>query len=320
MKILVIGTGSIGTRHINNLLKLGVRPVLYSCSGLRKFKELDYIDSLIVQEFDGIIICSKTSQHEEHIAFALQCSRNIFIEKPLLMKLDEFASWGGLVNPEHYIETGFMLRLHPQVKQIKEIIESDNLGRLLHCKLNVGQHLKFWRPNVDYVDSYSAKATEGGGVLNDLSHELDLARFFCGTYRSFSAQILSGSVINIDSEASADVISIHNNGIQSNVHLDYLNLAYTRDSQFIFEKGSVFWNYATAKLQVFDNEGAVTLSQSMSNFDRNDMYEDYVQHFLNNIKNGGKNTVSDLEDGLEIVKLINVIKKENVDEGLRNRG
>ena len=73
-----------------------------------------------------------------------------------------------------------MLRYHPHVKKIKEIIDSNLLGKAYSARFEFGSHLPFWHPWEDYRVSYASKAELGGGVINTIAHELDLIQYFFG--------------------------------------------------------------------------------------------------------------------------------------------
>ena len=75
---------------------------------------------------------------------------------------------------------GFQLRYHPGFLRAKAWLGEGRIGRALGLSARVGQYLPDWRPDQDYRESYSAKPGLGGGVIFDLTHELDLASAFIG--------------------------------------------------------------------------------------------------------------------------------------------
>ena len=100
MKALVVGTGSIGTRHINNLIKLGinVKAFSYRDSKITSFydnKKISYLSTIedaLSEESDFVVIANTTEKHIEIALKAAFLSKHIYIEKPLsnsLRGLDE---------------------------------------------------------------------------------------------------------------------------------------------------------------------------------------------------------------------------------------
>jgi predicted dehydrogenase len=85
----------------------------------------------------------------------------------------------------------------------------------------VGQYLPSWRPEVDYRVSYSAKKEEGGGVLRDLSHELDLLNFLFGEWRELIACTGKKSSLEINSEDSINVLGVMKNEASFQISMNY---------------------------------------------------------------------------------------------------
>ena len=83
---------------------------------------------------------------------------------------------------------------------IFNIINSKKIGQILHVQVDCGSYLPDWRKGTDYRESVSAKAELGGGVLLELSHELDYIRWFFGEMISISANIQNSGTLGIDVE------------------------------------------------------------------------------------------------------------------------
>ena len=73
IKLLVVGTGSIGKRHIKNAITLGISPNnIYAVDTQKRLNEVKKLgliklfknfDHALKEEFDAAIICSPTSLH-----------------------------------------------------------------------------------------------------------------------------------------------------------------------------------------------------------------------------------------------------------------
>jgi predicted dehydrogenase len=99
------------------------------------------------------------------------------------------------------VESGFMLRLHPNLLWLKSFLEAGELGDLFYCRAAVGQYLPDWRPSQDYRMSYSASATCGGVIL-DLVHELDLVTWLFGPIEAVHAMTARTECLEIDRRPS----------------------------------------------------------------------------------------------------------------------
>lgn len=201
MKALVIGYGSIGSRHARILSELGCRVAVVTAredaDAPLRFASV----SGAVSEFapDYAVIATETARHGEGIA---QLARSGFrgtllVEKPLCplpCALPPSAFQG--------VYVAYNLRFHPLVQRLRELLASEEI---LSVQAYVGQYLPLWRPGRDYREVYSADKGAGGGVLRDLSHELDLLNWLLGGWQRLVAVGGRFSRLEIDSD---DIFSI----------------------------------------------------------------------------------------------------------------
>lgn len=194
-RALVIGYGSIGARHARIVSELGFRtsvlsgrqvdfPVVYA----------DLAEALQVEKPSYVVIANATGQHFPTLSelSRLGYGGTVLIEKPLFeRKLDipEDASFTAFV--------AYNLRFHPVIQHLKALLRTEEM---LTVYAYVGQYLPDWRPGRDYRLSYSASAEQGGGVLRDLSHELDYLLWLLGGWKSVAAQGGHFSSLEINSD------------------------------------------------------------------------------------------------------------------------
>ena len=165
MKILVCGVGSIGERHINNLISLGYEEIILyrsSNSKLRSIKNnLQTFSDLSIALKEKPDIALITNPTSLHIDTAIECAKancHLFIEKPLSNNLNKVDVLSNLVSEKKLVcMVGFMYRYHPLIKKIKSIIDGMSLGELIHIRSTWGEYLPDWHPWEDYRTSYAAK-------------------------------------------------------------------------------------------------------------------------------------------------------------------
>ena len=132
MKILICGVGSIGERHINNLISLGYTDIILyrtSNSELRTlsgdFEVYDSLDEALSQKPAIAFITNPTSLH---LSTAIKCASagcDLFVEKPLSHNIKNVDTLNQIVIKKDLVcMTGFMYRYHPLIKKMKEIISS----------------------------------------------------------------------------------------------------------------------------------------------------------------------------------------------------
>ena len=200
MKALVVGHGSIGSRHARILGELGCQVAVVTSRDAAVEPRFESI-ATAVREFmpDYTVIATETSRHTQGMAELANCGFRgmLLVEKPL--------SHTSCDMPPTFFRSCFVaynLRFHPLFQRLRELLAPENI---ISVQAYVGQYLPLWRPGRDYRGVYSADKEAGGGVLRDLSHELDLLNWLLGGWQKLTALggHFSGLEINSD-----DVFSI----------------------------------------------------------------------------------------------------------------
>lgn len=182
IKVVVVGYGSIGKRHVRNLMALGVCPFVVSAYPEKsdKIKFLKSIDECT--DMDFAIICTPTAYHSKDFTLLvnkLKC-KSILIEKPITDKLKEAVTIRSIAEKNGVnVFVAYNLRFIRAFELIKEYVKRYKKDIRI-VKIHAGQYLPDWRPYKDYRLSYSSHRALGGGVDLDLSHEIDYMLWFFG--------------------------------------------------------------------------------------------------------------------------------------------
>ena len=99
--------------------------------------------------------------------------------------------------------TAYNLRFQPSLQEFRKQIKQQRIGKILSVRVEVGQYLPNWRPESDYRKGVSAQKKLGGGVLLELSHEIDYISWIFGDYKWVKAHISKQSNLEIDVEDTA---------------------------------------------------------------------------------------------------------------------
>lgn len=313
MRVLVAGTGSVGRRHIANLCRLGCEVVAYSYRG--RVPEIEGVSTPIsvVTEMDegwgskpdALVVANST---ELHLEVALEAARqgiHLYIEKPLSISLEGVRELTDLVQAkELVVEAGFMLRFHPNLVWMKDFLDSGQLGELMYLRAAVGQWLPDWRPGTDYRLGYSADPGKGGGVIFDLIHELDLVNWLGGRVIDVAAMARDTRLLEIQSEAIAQIGLRLESKALAQVHLDYVRPVYGRTLEIVGHRGVLRWDYSQGTVTLGESDGSVRVVHSCpSGFDRNTMFLMAMAHFLRRISDSSVSPVSSLKDGIESLRV-----------------
>jgi len=154
MRFVVIGGGSIGKRHLNNLYILGYEDIYcYKREMSKEFeienkcKVITSVDSLKDIQPDVILICNPTSMHGEWVKIGQSINAHIFVEKPLVHSKEELEDIKlKLSGYDKVFFIGFMLRYHPLVHKIKTLLNDNAIGRIYNARLEFGSWLPYWHP------------------------------------------------------------------------------------------------------------------------------------------------------------------------------
>ena len=312
MKLAVLGCGSIGQRHISNLLALG-ESELIACDVSIEARQatattfgVETVPTLAdVWDWgpQAVLITAPTNMHIRLAQEAANHGAHLFIEKPLshsiegIETLSDEADRRGLITM-----VGCNMRFHPGPATVKRTLESGVVGEVLSSRIQTGSYLPRWRSQQDYKTSYSASQESGGAIL-DCIHEIDLATWYLGPAELMGSACLSASSLGLKTDGLAEILLRHETGALSSVHLNFVQRDYKRACQIIGTEGTIYWDFIRKTVQVFDTSG--NLAEEIPEADGwhlNQMYVDELEHFRDSAALG-KETVNPLSNGLAVLKI-----------------
>ena len=310
-KILVIGAGSIGQRHIQCLKELDV-PDVYVCEPVEKniqqvctkFKISGTFSTLkqaLKNDYEGTVVCVPNHFHAEVAVPVIEKKLPILLEKPVETNLAAAYKIKEAVDKHKVIcQIGYCLRFSDALMYIHNLLYSGALGKIFSADLIIGQYLPDWRPGTDYRKVYSAKKNEGGGVCLDISHELDYFRWFFGEPAQVHSFVNKISNLEIDAEDIAETIVTTESGIIGRIHLDYLSRAAKRTLSIVAEKGNIEFDFITGMLKTYDADDKFWKCRQY-NAERNIIYKRQLQHFMDCVKTGHKPLI-DIDDSIKTLE------------------
>jgi len=309
MRFLICGVGSIGERHIRNLLSLGYDDIiLYRNRNKplrtinREFPVYIKLKEALSQKPDVALICNPTHLHMET---ARQCAENccnLFIEKPVSSSLKFQEDLKQLLDKNNKIGmVGYMMRYHPCILKMREWINEGKVGKVISLRAIWGEYLPDWHPWEDYRSTYAALSEMGGGPALTLSHELDLALWMFGKVEKVIGLSNFNSNLEIDTEHGIDILIGFENGVTANIHLDYVQKPPKRYTEIVGTEGRVEFDYYKNKVVLYTHSNLATEEFNVdANFDRNNMFVSELEEFIKAVKLN-KPPFIPLEDGFRSV-------------------
>ena len=290
--IIIIGTGSIGKRHIANFQNLfdNVDIVDINKERIAAVKEefnirdsfTDYKEAFKKNKYLATAITAPPHIHLPVAKLAAEQNSNLFIEKPLGMNCDGWSEVSEICKENKLTSyVAFCHRHIPYTIRFKEILEEGKYGKILHANIRWGSYLPDWHPWEDYRSFYMAKKDQGGGALLDESHGVDLARHFIGEFKKVSAMVGNISNLEISSDDSAFLNLQSESGSIAQINFD-LYSRYPRVSiEVVCEDGTLTWDRVNHKIVIYDKETDKWSEELFTKDDLMSMYPNQAKYFYN---------------------------------------
>jgi len=323
-RVLVVGYGSIGQRHLRIVRSLlpdaSIRVLRHQrCDSIPEYADgcTSSLAEALTFAPQAAVIASPSVFHMDSAQPLAEAGVHLLIEKPLAASPDgvrqllETCSAGGNV-----LMTAYNLRFMPSLQRFRELIQSEYIGRVLSVRCEIGQYLPSWRPGVDYRQGVSATSAMGGGALLELSHEIDYLRWIFGEVDSVRANLSRQSNLEIDVEDTAHLIlgfAEQKSGgrLIANLNMDFVRHDTTRQCLAIGEQGSLRWNGLTGIIELFPVGGIAWEQVFVHSPQRDESYMAEWQHFLACIRDGTKPLVNG-QDGLAALNIIQAARSSAV--------
>ncbi len=342
MKILMIGLGSIGQRHLRNIKAVygeEAQIIAYRVRGLaRTFSDTMQIRENVTLEEEYNIttytsleeallqmpdIAFITNPTNMHISCALACAKancHLFLEKPLSDSMMDIPELVNVVKDQKIKAfVGYQNRYHPAIQDTKKVLENGELGTILSIRSVVGERLKTMHTYEDYKETYMARKDMGGGVVtNQLVHELDYLYLLFGMPQSVYAVGGTKGNLSIDVEDNCEAImtcSYKGNTIPISVHADFYQSPPSRFLEVVGTKGQ-------CKADLIHNTFTKTVedkteTKDYASFQRNDMFIQELKDFITCIQKNTDEKIP-LEEGIASLQIADAIKTSMENGGIVN--
>ena len=288
MKALVIGYGSIGQRHARLLGEMGLDVAVVSRRDIEFANVASSIESALRDwQPQYVVIASQTHEHYDDLSRLAANGFNgtLLVEKPLFAVPTEI--------PRHaFAKVGiaYQMRFLSILQSLRERLAGK---RVFAVNAYVGQFLPDWRPHTDYREGYSAIKNQGGGVLRDLSHELDYLTWLFGGWDELTAVGGNFSDLEINSDDVFSILFRAQRCPAVTVHMNYLHHELRRDVTVLYEDGTAVVDFVSGTLSINGKVDTFT-------YERDTPYLAQHQAMLSN----GDDSYCTLEEGLTVTAMI----------------
>ena len=311
--VAVMGTGSVGMRHLRALTKIpGVRPIAVP-SREERSQEMEKAGFVVARDIgvatemgaELCIVATDTGRHVEDSIAAMGCELDVLVEKPLAPD----ARQGSILNGKaketsRKLFVGCVIRFSESLDQFRNLLT--RIGRLHSVRVECQSYLPDWRPQRPYRDSYSARADEGG-VLRDLIHEIDYAGWLFGWPLAVQAKIRNLSRLGIAADEIADLIWEREDGVVVSLTLDYLSRPPRRSMKAMGELGTLEWDgiEGTVKLALAGSPCEVLRSAQS----RDETFLDQANAFINAVKGPRDSRLATGDEGVKALAVCDAARR-----------
>lgn len=332
MKVLIIGLGSAGQRHMRNLKRILGNQVSFIAYRVRKYPRM-FDDNLNVVEGQDVntayqiteynnlkdalnekpdvaFIANPNSMHMECAIEAAKAGIDIFLEKPVSDSLDRTDELLMLVKEKGLIlYVGYQMRLHPCIKKLKQDIEDEIIGRVVTVDCQMGELITGMHKYEDYRQMNESKKSTGGGVVLCQIHELDYLYWIFGMPTEIYSIGNKYSDLEIEVEDAATTICRYEKDGRAYpvvIHQDFLQSPPVRKCKVIGTEGQIEVDLLQNQYTVFGRN--TVREERFVYFTRNDMFMEEVKCFLKYVETRRQETMT-LEEGLGSLKMALAIKE-----------
>ncbi len=327
MRFLIAGFGSIGRRHLRNLLALGERDIVFyrTCQSTLPADEIACfpvetdLRAALDHRPDAVIISNPTALHLDVAIPAAEAGCHLLLEKPVSHTLERVGDLqAALERGKGKVLVGFQFRYHPTMQAAVRLIREGAIGTPFSVRSHWGEYLPAWHPWEDYRRSYAARADLGGGVIHSLCHPFDYLSWLLGEIDALWAFAGALGGLELTVEDTAEIGLRFKSGAVGSLHLDCVQRPPSHTWQINGQSGMMTWDNATAELRVFRAViNAWEIIPPPPNFERNDLFLAEMRHFLAVIR-GEAEPVCGLQDGLRALEMALLARASAADGRIKN--
>jgi predicted dehydrogenase len=224
-RILVIGVGSIGERHVRCYQATGraeigiceLNPELRATIAERYniTESFDNLDEALAAGWDGALIATPAHTHIPIAITVAKAGIHLIIEKPLSTSMDGLEELQQLVAEKKLTAVvSYNYRAHPGVVAMKAALDSGRLGKPRQLYAMIGQHFPTYRPA--YRDIYFADHAQGGGAIQDaITHIWNACEWFLGPMDAIAVDAAHQVLDGVDVEDTVNAIARHGDVLAS---------------------------------------------------------------------------------------------------------
>ncbi|MDG1897634.1 MAG: Gfo/Idh/MocA family oxidoreductase [Fuerstiella sp.] len=321
-KILVIGGGSIGERHVRCFQKTARTDVVL-CETNKELRQritdsyalqssFASLDDALDAHFDGAVICTPAQLHVPMAQRLVERRLATLIEKPLSISMDGISDLQLATNAHQAsVSVAYVMRQHPALVAMKRALASGDFGRPVQIVYTGGQHFPFYRPA--YREIYYTKHETGGGAIQDaLTHVMNAAEWIVGPVTRLVADAAHCVLAGVDVEDTVHVVTRHG-GVLGSFSMNQHQAVSESRLTVVCERGAVRFEGHRHRWLTSSEPGGVWHVENEFTLERDDLFVSQANAFLDQM-DGTAASACTLDESLQTLK-VNLAALESVKTG-----
>lgn len=302
-RVIVVGLGSIGRRHTRLLLERNdliievVEPNLEALNiaetELGKLTNHQSFQTSLETKPDIVWLCTPTQFHAEQTIAAFAADAHVFCEKPMSDSLENAQKMKEAAEKSvKVLNIGFMLHFMPAMIHLRDLIQQNILGNILHLHARIGTYITL----VNSLSRY--QATQPGSLFLDYAHQPDIFYWLLGKIpKSVSVTGLQAGEIELSSDPNiAIMICEYVTPLISTLHLNYVQMPQRHDYEIVGDKGWASLDFETGEIKIGLRESQ-SIQTEFHKYERDDLYRAQISAFLDAV-DGKSNPETSAAGGL----------------------
>ena len=320
MKVLFLGLGGVGQRHLRNIRQLvpGVEVAAVRHSGrsfeigpdMQADESVDIVEKYNIEILptldDGIawqpdfaVVASPTSAHVAQTTALAQARIPVFLEKPVSSDTDGLEELMVATDETGTsVMVGYMMRFHPGVQRLLELVESRAIGIFYSVQIQLSSFVPGWHPYESCTEFYAGQRDLGGGAILSEIHEIDLLYKMFGMPQRLWCVGGQLSDHGMDVEDTASVLleyEVDDAVLPITINMSFVQRPIGRRIELWGASGKITWDFMTGELRVHDGESGEEDCHVVPDFERNQMFLGEMKHFIDSLA-AGQAPEASLED------------------------
>lgn len=249
-RIALVGCGRISQNHFDAIKKVEGLKLVAVCDEISSRAEeagsklgvpsfTDYATMLRTAECDAVTICTPSGLHSSQGVLAARAGKHVITEKPMAITLDQADALVAACDDARVnLFVVKQNRLNPPIQLLKKAIDKGRFGRLFMANATVR-----WQRPQNYYDDAKWRGTwefDGGAIMNQASHYVDLIQWLVGPVESVMAKTAT-QARRIEAEDSGAAVLRFRNGALGVIEVNVLTFPKNMEGSITIlgERGSV---------------------------------------------------------------------------------